>query len=111
MQKKSKIKINDIAPDIQECKLIILQMIGQAIKDYEYYRDKEKPEDKEIFDSAKGLLFKDSYFIDWGDEVLNLRKLCEVIDIDIDWLRNQVVKKLDIAWDANLGVLIPERIY
>jgi hypothetical protein len=65
---KEDIEVNQTEPDLQECKILILHMIGQAVKDYEYYRNKTEEEEIEIHKSAQNLLFNDSYKIDWGTE-------------------------------------------
>lgn len=97
-------------PDEQECKIIILRTINQAIKDYEFYKDKKGEEEEEIFWTAKGFLFEDSYMIFWGDYLVNLRVLCDYADINVDWVRNLIVKKLDLKFNID-GTLVPDRTY
>lgn len=75
--------------------MIILHVINQAIKDYENFRGKLGEEEVELFESAEGFLFQEDYLVDWGDEPITVRKLCDHIGIDIDWLRNNIGKRLD----------------
>lgn len=110
MSRKKDVKVDRTAPDIQECRLIILHTINQAVKDYENFREKTKPEDREIFETADGFLFDDNYLVDWGDRPVGLRKLCDHIEIDLDWLRNQIVKRLDIEFLPD-GTVVPDRMY
>ena len=94
-KKKKKIIVNRVTPDEQECRLIILHVINQATKDYENFRGKTTEEEIELFNSAAGFLFNDEYTVDWGEETVTVRKLCDHIGIDIDWLRNNIGKRLD----------------
>jgi hypothetical protein len=103
----TKVKEN-IAPNFQECEYLILQVINQAIKDYEHYRNRTKEEDKEIFESARDFLFEDSYYFYWGDQQVNLSYLCSLIDIDINWLRNKIIERLEIKMNSS-GIVLPKR--
>lgn len=97
------------APDLQECKLIILHVIKQAIKDYEHYREKQGGEEEQfIYETARDFLFDDDYMVQWGDTEMCLRQFCDILDIDIDWLRNKVVQKFDIKFLKD-GRIVPKR--
>lgn len=109
MKKRNLESEESIAPDEQECRIIILQVILQAVKDYEYFRNKTDPEDLEIFYTAEGFIFDDNYVVDWGGIDMNLAKFCDYIDVDIDWVRNQIIKKLDLEWRPTQGILIPAK--
>jgi len=109
-KRQDPIKINRTEPDLQECKIVILHVINQAIKDYQHFREKDKLEDIEIYESAKGFLFDDEYVFAWGEEDINLRRLCDAIELDLDWLRNQVVKRFDLKFNLD-GTIIPDRRY
>jgi len=100
----------DGTPNIQECHYLILQVINQAIKDYEHYKGKPRDEDKAIFHSANAFLFDDEYFFHWGDQEINLDYLCSIISIEIEWLRNKIIEKLEIEMLTN-GIVIPKRRY
>jgi len=106
----TEVDISTVAPDSQECKIIILHVIHQAIKDYQHFRHKIRPEEIEVYESASNFLFDDEYMFDWGTDVVNLRMLCEHVHMDIDWLRNQVVKKIDLTFNDD-GTIVPERRY
>jgi hypothetical protein len=97
-------------PNIQECHYLILQVINQAIKDYEHYRNKTREDDKAIFESARAFLFDDDYCFDWGDHQVNLDYLCSLIDIEIGWLRNKIVEKLEVQMLPD-GRIVPKRRY
>lgn len=108
MKKKIQRPVSSL-PDEQECRIIILNMISQAVKDYESFKAKTGEDEKEIFDTANQFLFNDKYMIDWGGEDFNLAKFCDYLNIDIEWIRNQVVKKLDLNWKPVEGILIPSQ--
>jgi hypothetical protein len=97
-------------PNAQECYYLILQVISQAIKDYEHYKYKTREEDIAIFDSANSFLFDDAYMFYWGDDEINLDYLCSLINIEISWLRNKIVEKLEVEMNTD-GVVSPKWRY
>lgn len=95
-------------PDLQECKLIFLHLINQAVKDYEHFRNKTGEEDRFNFETAEGFLFDPAYTIQWGDLEVSLEDFCMVLDMDPNWFRNKITKKLDLEFQEH-GVLTPTR--
>jgi hypothetical protein len=98
----------DDTPNVQECHYLILQVINQAIKDYEHFRNKTREDDKAIFESANAFLFDNNYTFDWGDHEVNLEYLCSIINIEIEWLRNKIVEKLEVVMLTD-GRVVPKR--
>lgn len=111
MSNSGNIDFDRPAPNIQECKFIILQMIYQAIKDYEHFRYKTKQEEQLIFQTAQHFLFDDEYNINWGDHEVNLEALCSIIETDVNWLRNKIAIRLDTKFLPISGVVVQEKRY
>lgn len=89
-------ELPDVYPDIEQCRLILLKVIHHAIKDYKNYRQAATVSEKRIADSAYSFLFNDLHRISWGNLELNLSDITDILDIDIIWLRENIVKNLII---------------
>lgn len=94
--------VNRTLPEIDECRNILLHVVKQAIDDVQDYRFKTKLEHVEIYQSAHSFLFDDDYFIDWGDNEdgsfteLNLEQICELLNLDIDWIRQKISEQIEV---------------
>jgi len=83
-------------PDIEECKLLLTKMLEQAVRDYcTPYRISTNSE-LESWEQARDFLFDDNYHIDWGEGYyLDLQSILDILDIDINWFREQLQKKFE----------------
>ena len=100
-------------PDEEETRFLILRVIEQAVKDYEFYRDKTKEEDRFIYETARDFIFDDSYMMQWGPDetdVITPEQLCEAAGIEIAYLRNKVAKKLSPKLQKD-GTFVPDKRY
>lgn len=77
-----------------ESRVLITAVLHSAIKEYVY------PTTIHIFQDRKrrqyiagAFLFDDDYLLDWGDNPISPRDLLLSIDLDIDWIRDKVIKK------------------
>lgn len=86
-----------IHPDLEQCRLLMLKVIHHAIKDLESCQHATDFSEKRIADSARSFLFNNDHHIAWGDLQLNLNDMLDILDIDIDWLRNIIQIKLQNA--------------
>lgn len=80
-------------PCLDECRLLILKIIEQSIRDYLSLGQSSIPIEQYYYETACGFLFDDDYYIDYGGIDRNLTDLLDILDIDIQWLREKVVKK------------------
>lgn len=102
------VEVNRTVPEIDECRNILLQVIKQAMDDIQVYRNKTKPEHVEIYQTAHDFLFDDEYYIQWGDIELNLDQICEIISLDIDWIRQKLAQQIEVELKKD-GVVAPKR--
>lgn len=100
--------VNRTTPELDECRNILLQVIKQAMDDIQAFKDKTKPEQVEIYQTAYLFLFDDDYFIKWGDIELNLEQICEIINLDIDWIRQKLSQQIEVELKKD-GVVAPKR--
>ena len=82
-------------PEIDECKYLILKIIEQAIRDFISLSKSSAPVEHGYYETACEFLFNDDYRIDYGDEEKSLRELLDILDIDLVWFRERIVKLKD----------------
>lgn len=75
-----------------EARYLILKIVEQAIRDFISLSKSSIPIERGYYETACGFLFDDEYRIDYGDEEKSLKELLEIIDIQLDWFREHVVK-------------------
>jgi hypothetical protein len=83
-------------PDIaeEEARFLIIKVLDQAIKDYILFQNPTNSSEQESLESAVAFLFDDDYLIDWGEWELSPAEALELVDLDMDWVREQAKKKL-----------------
>jgi hypothetical protein len=86
--------LEDLELSVQDCKIIILKILEQAVKDYIAFDQSTEEQERIAYQTAQAFLFDPSYTLDWGSpEPITSTHLLELIDIDIDWVREQTRKK------------------
>lgn len=90
------VELQRISPEIDECKTILLHVVKQAVDDYQAFKNSERPEHIEIWESANTFLFSDDHYIDWGDRQFNLEEICEFMGLEIHWVRRRIQRQLGI---------------
>lgn len=98
-----------ILPKIDECKILILKIIEQAIRDYLSLTNATAPIEKYYYETATNLIFNDEYTIDYGGTDKTLEDLLDIVNLDIDWLRYKIIRmKEKRIKEINLKELISE---
>jgi len=87
---------NSSLPLADECRYLILKIIEQAVRDYLALENNSAPIDRFYYETACRFLFDNDYTIDYGGVERNLQGLLNILDIDISWFRERVVKLKDI---------------
>lgn len=90
MSKENEFK--EVAINIDECKYLILKMIEQTVRDFINLEHSSVPIEIQYYESACQFLFDDEYYIDYGGTDKNLENLLDILDINIKWFRERVVK-------------------
>jgi hypothetical protein len=95
VSKNNQIFLEDVLPNEEECRFILLKVVEQAVRDYTgLFRFKDM-KSLENWNSAKEFLFDNDYCIDWGEEIIGLIEILEELDIDIKWFRMKTTKKFE----------------
>ena len=92
---KVRFYLSDFVPDIEECRILMLKVLEQAIRDYISLADSELQSDKETWESAKDFLYDDEYRLIWGDYELSIEEYLDILDLDINWVRSQTTRKFE----------------
>jgi hypothetical protein len=72
---------------LEDTKLLLFKVVEQAIRDYCTVNALPGTRQYWYWETARDFIFSDDYFIEWGDSQFNLDMVCEIIGVDIDWLR------------------------
>jgi hypothetical protein len=91
----------DFVPDVEECRILMLKVLEQAIRDYMSLQNSELPNDREAWESARDFLYDDEYRLKWGDMEISTEEYLDIIDLDINWVRDQTTKKLKSKDEQN----------
>ena len=78
---------------LDECRALISKMIEYAVRDYMSFGKSQIPKEKELHMFAEAFLFDDSYRVDWGGNEKSLQDLLEIIDVEVEWFRDQIKKR------------------
>ena len=84
----------DFIPDEEQCRLLMLKVLEQAVRDYCTLIDSEIVNDKESWENARAFIFDDDYYFRWGDWELNLESFLDILNLEIDWVREQTKRKI-----------------
>lgn len=94
---KKTFELPTVYPNLEECRLVFFKVIQRAIRDYINFYGLHKTASKHVADSAKTFLFSDSYKISWGNMRLSLEDITDILDIDLCWLRENILRKEKLA--------------
>lgn len=89
-------QLSNYYPNIEECRFLFMKVIEQAVRDYCALYNAVLPAEVALWETAKGFLFEDIYIILWGEQEMNFEDILDVLDVDIDWFREQTIKKFNI---------------
>lgn len=84
--------MDQIQPEIDESRIILLKIIEQAIRDFLSLEYASAPIEKLYFRTAYGFIFEDKYEINYGGNVYTSLELIHAVNIDHHWLRRKVIQ-------------------
>lgn len=96
-----KFVLEDFQPDPEESRILIYKLLEQAIRDYVQLYKSEFSHEKYAWITAKAFLFDDDYLLEWGSWTMCPEELLEVINIDLSWLRIQIIKQFNDKYGDN----------
>lgn len=80
-------------PEPEQCRFLMLKVLEQAVRDYCALVDSELPNERLLWKMARDFIYDDEYLIQWGEWELNITEFLNILDIDVDWAREQCTKK------------------
>ena len=97
--------------DMDDCKKLLTAIVGQAVKDFErlaHTSARTKKTSALDWSTARGLLFSDDYFIDYGGQDLGFAEILSIIGgFSIRTMRESLVEKTTTYWSAQ-GIVLPD---
>lgn len=78
-------------------------MIEQAVRDYLSLDKTNTPIEKLYYETACEFLFDNDYVVEFGGANKTLRDLLDLLDIDMQWLRERVMR-LKAAKHRNISI-------
>jgi len=96
-----KFYLDDCSINHEEACFLLLKVIEQAIRDYCLLPWSNIPYRQLNWETARDFIFDDNYFIDWGEDQLNLGMICEILacseksQIDVDWIRRKTKERYE----------------
>ncbi len=100
------VEVNRTEPQLDECKMLLLHVVKQAVDDYKFFKNKPREDHVEIFTTASGFLFSDTHFIEWGELQLNLEQICNIVELEVGWVREKICRQLGVKLEPQ-GTLVP----
>lgn len=91
---KVEFTLSDFNMTEDQSRFLVLKILEQAIRDYCAYQNPKTKSEREACESAHGFLFDDDWRIGIGDWELSPAELLDFVDLDIEWVRKQTLKKL-----------------
>ncbi len=85
--------LSSYTPNDQEARFLLLKVVEQAMNDYVNLEGSEIPYADLLWESARDFIYDDSYWIYWGDMELSLEDILDILEIDIQWVRETTEKK------------------
>lgn len=92
---KTEFFLSDYQLAEDEARFVILKVLEQSVRDYCTLYNAESQREKDDWESAKGFLFDDDYTVDWGEWEITPEELLDLVDLDINWVREQAQKKFE----------------
>ncbi len=75
-----------------EVRFLLLKIVEQAVRDYMTLEKAASLYEQESYQTAGQFLFEDNYIIDYGGVERSLRDILDILDLDIDWFRQRIVR-------------------
>lgn len=100
--------------DMDDCKKLLTAIVSQAVKDFERLAHppaRTKKSSAQDWASARGFLFDEDYFIDYGGQNLGFSEVLTTIGgFSIRSMRASLIEKTTIYWEV-LGVQLPDNFW
>lgn len=87
--------LSDFMPTPEQCRFLILKVLEQAVREYCAFVNSKIPSEQASWELARDFLFDNEYKFMWGDMETSLEGFLDLVDLDVEWVRDQTKKKLE----------------
>lgn len=95
------VEVNRVDPKLDECRTLLLYVVKQAIDDYQTFQDRTREDHKELWLTSSGFLFDDDYHIQWGELILNFDQICDLLGLEVDWVRHKIHAQIEVELNVD----------
>ena len=88
-----KFHLSDYIPSKEQCRILMLKVLEQAVRDYCSLAKSELANEQQQWEEARAFLMDKNYHFKLGDYDLTLESFLDILDLDVDWVREQTRKK------------------
>lgn len=85
--------LENFLPDMEECRILMLKVLEQTIRDYITLDPSKSQNDFNVWDNARSFLFEEDYFFMWGDKEITTETFLDILDLNIKWIRSFALKQ------------------
>ena len=83
-------------PDEEQCRMLMLKLLEQSVRDYCSLEGSQLANEQLIWEEAKAFLFDNDYHFYWGEYDFTLESFLDILDLNVDWVREQTQKKFKV---------------
>ncbi len=87
--------LSDFSPRGDQCRYLMLKVLEQAVRDYVALHNSEVPNERVLWEEAHDFIYDDQYRFWWGKLELSTEEFLDILDLDINWVREQTTKKFN----------------
>jgi hypothetical protein len=95
--------LSDYTPNVEECRFLILKVVEQSVRDYLSLFGSDLNSEVLLWSTAKGFIYDSEHKVLWGDKELSLEDLLNIVDVDVNYLRERVTKQFKERHGNNNG--------
>lgn len=85
--------LSDFIPDMEQSRYLMLKVLDQSMRDYISLYNSDSPNEQILWEEARDFIYNDDYRIMWGSLELSIEAFLDILDLEIDWVREQTTKK------------------
>jgi hypothetical protein len=95
--------LEEFIPDLEECRILMLKLIEQVVRDYLLLKDSEFLNDRYAWETAASFIYDEDYRFNWGEMELSPEDFLGIVDIDISWFRMHIGKRFEEKYGDKHG--------
>ena len=93
MHGEVKFHLSDYMPNEEQCRILMLKVLEQAVRDYCSLASSKLSNEQQMWEEARAFLMDRDYLFRWGKYELTLESFLDILDLDVNWVREQTRKR------------------